>query len=65
MYGATSKYAYFIITYTTNSKTDFNSTWGMAPNVAPPKKRASSYVSRYAAVRDTIELPHIDLIGST
>ena len=37
----------------------------MAPNVAPTKKGASSYVSRYAAVRDTIGLPHIDLIEST
>ena len=42
-----------------------NSTPGMVPNVAPPKKGASSYVSRYAAIRDTIGLPHIDLIGST
>ena len=31
----------------------------------PPKKGASSYVSRYAAVRDTIGVPHIDLIRST
>ena len=46
-------------------KSDLNSTPGMAPNVAPTKKGASSYVSRYAAVRDTIEVPHIDLIGST
>ena len=44
---------------------DVNSSPGMAPNVAPTEKGASSYVSRYAAVRDTIELPHIDLIGST
>ena len=42
-----------------------NSTPGMTPNVAPPKKGASSYVSRYGAVRDIIGLPHIDLIGST
>ena len=47
-------------------KSDLNSTPGMAPNVAPTKKGASSYVSRYAAVRDTIVgLPYIDLIGST
>ena len=46
-------------------KSDLNSTPGMAPNVAPTKKGASSYVSHYAAVRDTIGLPHIDLIGST
>ena len=42
-----------------------NRTRGMAPYSAPPKKGASSYVSRYAAIRDTIGLPHIDLIGST
>ena len=42
-----------------------NSTPGMASYVQPPKKGASSYVSRYAAIRDTIGLPHIDLIGST
>ena len=42
-----------------------NSSPGMASYMQPPKKGASSYVSRYAAVRDTIGLPHIDLIGST
>lgn len=43
----------------------FNSTRGMASYMKPPKKRASSYVSRSAAVRDSIGVPHIDLIGST
>ena len=42
-----------------------NSTPGMVSYMKPPKKGASSYVSRYAAIRDTIGLPHIDLIGST
>ena len=42
-----------------------NRTRGMVPNTAPTKKGVSSYVSRYAAIRDTIGLPHIDLIGST
>ena len=44
---------------------NLNSTPGMASYMKPPKKGASSYVSRYAAIRDTIGLPHIDLIGST
>ena len=42
-----------------------NSSPGMVSYMKPPKKWGSSYVSRYAAVRDTIRLPHIDLIGST
>ena len=43
----------------------FNRTLGMVPNTEPPKKGASSYVSCHAAVRDSIRVPHISLIGST
>ena len=43
----------------------FSRTRGMAPYVAPHIKGESSCVSRSAAVRDIIGVPHIDLIGST
>ena len=46
-------------------RSNFNSTPGMVPHMEPPKKGASSYLSCYAAIRDTIGLPHIDLNGST
>ena len=35
------------------------------PNTAPTKKGASSCLSRSAAIRDTIGVPHTDLVGST